>query len=717
VVDHLAAKGLTPLLYYPDGVAYLKDTGRQVSMDESDMRGVGERVAEALAGKTRSGFADFIKSGAQGIKVDEKCLALGVPFREIFREVHNLVSRAVYTKGTASKPARYETMNESIRRRLVELSRKLAAPEGKKLCNADPLLATAEKELETGGFTLPPDDEALRLGELIRTYYIYLQKHFPKAELDSWERVYGLLNVPAEHRQRYAVFDALYDRAYVVGKDLRVAGVLTFEEAYARICADGATLVDLPGSTSDQFAALSGYVAGQVSFSGIGASERDFAASLRRYVASRHVQCSVCGSEFDTGPWMAADVPANVKVQYFSNRLEGGTSREPKRNVCEVCRAQFLLEKLSYNVIRKSKTYFAHLYPYSFFTADYLNAFRQQLGDWRGAGVSSALLKVDEVHKDFRESGQLSLRFAPTKVNGNPVPRFSEVIGNVITEPVNAPGDNDTERFLFALENALILKLFVGCRAVLSDSDIPPLSAGEAVDFLIDSAPPAFRGLLPASSLTWQQSHELWDLMVLLHQVKPLVFEPKGGDPLVALVRALDGDPLELFAVTHRQVDRKSRGEQEQLRFGLLRKLCPLVSEIVTRKGGEAILGYIRDLATIAWEAKLKGDSLKDTALAKPLDVAFDVLERWDSDKETEEEIQALLRKEIGESIERVTEAKYWGQTKIQRIAEFVDVFWNKVFKEVHKGRLNDLLERRRRIRSTFIQLVADQIGKRKETD
>ena len=36
-----------------------------------------------------------------------------------------------------------------------------------------------------------------------------------------------------------------------------------------------------------------------------------------------------------------------IGVQSFSNRLEGGSSREPKRNVCDVCRAQFILEKLA----------------------------------------------------------------------------------------------------------------------------------------------------------------------------------------------------------------------------------------------------------------------------------------------------------------------------------------------------------------------------------
>lgn len=713
IVDYLKDKDLTPLLFYPDGVTYLQDRAHPISITETDIAAIGQCVVETMEGKAQGDLSIFIKNTSQGIKVPPICLTRS--FRDIFREVRNVIMGIGYTKSTASKPARYETMTESIRSRV---QKKLAAPKGKKAADAERLRAIAEEALATTIFTLPPDDDTLRLGELVRSYYIFLKDHLAKQVPNAWARIYDLLDISSDAWARYEIYDIRYDRPYILGKDLRAGRQLTFADAYALICEDGSALMGDREMEASKFAALADYVARYVTFSGVQTNERDFGAALLRYVDRNHVQCSVCGSEFETGLWRKKDVPANVKVQQFSNRLEGGNSRDPVRNVCEICRAQFLLDKLTYTAVGdKTRTYFVHLYPYSFFTAYYINAFRRQLDDWRGANVSSVLLKVDEVYKGFRETGQLAPRFAPTKVNGTPVPTFSEIIGNVITEPINAPGDNDTERFMFALENALVLKLFMGCRATLTDSDIPLFADEEAADFLIDNVPPAFRGLLPTNSLTWEQTRDLWKTMNLLHQIKSLIFDPKGSDPMVALVRVLDDDPLELFAVTHRLIGRKSKAEQEQLRFGLLRNVCPLVADIVRRKGGEIIVGYIQDLAHIAWDAKLKGDSLKDNSLAKPLDVAFDVLERWDPEKESEGEIRALLRKEIAETIERVTDPKYWGQTKIQRIAEFVDILWEKVFKEVHKGRINDLLERRRRIRSTFIQFVADEIVKKKKED
>jgi len=719
IVDYLKDKGLTPLLFYPDGVAYLQELAHPINITDADISAIGLRVVEIVESKTRTGFADFISNGPQGIKVDEKCLALGVPFRDIFHEVHNIIARTVYTKSTASKPARYETMTDSVRRRVRE---KLDAPKGKKTADAEQLRAIAEKTLTTNAFALPPDDDVLRLGELIRTYYVFLQKHFPKQVSDAWARIYDLLEISADVRARYEIYDALYDRAYVFGKDLRAAGQLTFDDVYARICDDGAALTGDRETEASKFAALADYVARHVTFSISQVNGRDFGAALRRYIDHNHVQCSVCGSEFETGLWRKPDVSANVKVQQFSNRLEGGSSSDPVRNVCEICRAQFILDKLSYPTIGdKTRTYFIHLYPYSFFTTDYINAFRRQLDDWHGADVSSALLRADEVYKDFGALQQFVPRFINSEKRiGISIPPYSDIVANVFTISLNAPGTNDTERFLFALENALVLKLFMGCRATLTDSDIPLFSDDEAADFLIDNVPPTFRGLLPTNSLTWEQTRNLWEMLTLLHQIKDLVIDrqaKKKHDPLVPTIRALDGDPLELFAVTHRLIDRKMKQGQERLRFRFLQDVCPLVANIAHRKGGKTIVGYIQDLARIAWDAKLKGDTLKDNSLAKPLDVAFEVLERWDAEKETEIEIHALLRKEIAEAIERVIDPKYWGKTKIQRIAEFVDIFWEKVFKEVYKGRLNDLLEHRRRIRSTFIQFVADEIGKSKEKE
>ena len=106
----------------------------------------------------------------------------------------------------------------------------------------------------------------------------------------------------------------------------------------------------------------------------------DFGESLRLYAAIRqYEQCCYCGTGLKASEWMAAQAPKSIGVQVFSNRLEAGSSRDPKRNVCAVCRAQYILEKLAWRSHgdkygAEQVTFYLHLFPYAFFTQPLLRA-------------------------------------------------------------------------------------------------------------------------------------------------------------------------------------------------------------------------------------------------------------------------------------------------------------------------------------------------------
>ena len=190
-------------------------------------------------------------------------------------------------------------------------------------------------------------------GELIRTYYIFLNKHFSETVTDAWLHIYRLFELPLDaedttYRKQYALFNALWDRGYIIGRDLYNVG-RGFDEIYELIVQDGTQFLETL-ETESEFGLLVDYVLKYVDFSFVTDRDRGFDTNLKRYVQDNHVQCSTCGSEFDTALWMKPDVPANIKVQQFSNRLEGGSSREPKRRVCSVCRTQYMIDKLCYNV-------------------------------------------------------------------------------------------------------------------------------------------------------------------------------------------------------------------------------------------------------------------------------------------------------------------------------------------------------------------------------
>ena len=697
-------KDLLPLLYYPDGVAYLVDRDSDIHITTDEIVAIGNRAVHNIESKTRGEFIKFIQGSPAGIKVDEKCIALGVSFAEIWNEVRNIISDRKYVAN-----AKVEAMNTKCRERLQGIRDKLS--------ESDPNVAGQVKLLDEildgETYLLLPDDVAIRLGELVRTYYIFLNKHFSETVADAWLHIYELLKLPlnaedAIYRERYELFNALWDRGYIIGRDLYDAGH-GFDEIYELIVQDGTQFLETL-QTESEFGLLVDYVLKYVDFNFVADRERSFDTNLKQYVVDNHVQCSTCGSEFDTALWMKPDVPANIKVQQFSNRLEGGSSREPKRRVCSVCRTQYMIDKLCYNVGGNTATFFIHLYPVSFFTDVFIRAFQRAQQNFENPDFPSVFLKTDDALRNYQEKTQLELTFSRTKVNGNPLPKFSEAIGNILTIPVNTPGNNHTENILFAIENALLYQRFLGCRAVLTDSSIPLFSGDEFSHLFVDHIPSPFRGWLSDNNLNSDMTQQTFEQLLKLHSIRSKIGSIDADD-LVRLIRSLNYDALELYYVTHRMIKREQAGNEPR-QFVTIRDTAQLIADVVAQKGGDTIMSHIKELARIAWEGRLKGDSLKDHSLAKPLDVAFDSLERWQSEHETEEEARAIMSKEVARAIERLA-PKFYGAKKLENISQFVTVLFDQIYKGTYQGNLLNLLENRKRIRSGYLYFITEMIPKR----
>ena len=713
-------KELLPLLYYPDGVAYLVDRNRYVHITTDEIVAIGNAVVHNIESKTRGEFIKFIQGSPAGIKVDEKCIALGVSFAEIWNEVRNIISERKYVAN-----AKVDNMNTKCRERLEGIRDKLGDPDPNAVEHQDGQLSLFNPEgaagqstsldeiLDAQTYLLPHVDDAIRLGELVRTYYIFLNKHFSKTVMDAWLHIYGLLELPLNaedtaYRERYELFNALWDRGYIIGRDLYNAG-RGFDEIYELIVQDGTQFLESL-ETESEFGLLVDYVLKYVDFNFVANRDRGFSTNLKRYVEDNHVQCSTCGSEFDTSLWMKPDVPANIKVQQFSNRLEGGSSREPKRRVCSVCRTQYMLDKLCYNVGGSTATFFIHLYPISFFTDVFIRAFQRAQQNFENPDFPSVFLKTDDALRNYKEKTQLELTFSQTKINGNPLPKFSDALGNILTIPVNTPGNNHTENILFAVENALLYQRFLGCRAVLTDSSIPLFSSDEFSHLFIDHIPTAFRGWLPYNNLNSALTQEAFKQLLNLHTIRSKIGSIDADD-LVRLIRSLNYDALELYYVTHRMIKREQAGNEPR-QFVTIRDTASLIAGVVAQKGGDTIMSHIKELARIAWEGRLKGESLKDNSLAKPLDVAFDSLERWQSNYETEEEARAIMSKEVARAIERL-DKRFFGIKKLENISQFVTVLFDQMYKGVYQGNLINLLENRKRIRSGYLYFITEMIPKR----
>ena len=64
-------RDLLPLLYYPEGVAYLVDQDRDVHITTDEIVAIGNAIVHNIESKTRGEFIKFIQGSPAGIKVDK----------------------------------------------------------------------------------------------------------------------------------------------------------------------------------------------------------------------------------------------------------------------------------------------------------------------------------------------------------------------------------------------------------------------------------------------------------------------------------------------------------------------------------------------------------------------------------------------------------------------------------------------------------------------
>lgn len=712
---------LIPLLYYPDGVAYLIERGREFAITANDLTGMAGHIAETISDLTTANFREFINSTGQGIKVDDKCLELGIPFKKILDEIYNLVQRRKLD------PVDLDAKARDWAQRGFEKAQK-QYPQA---------VETVQAALDNPDLLVSTDLDRLRLAELVRSYYVFLNKHFRKTISDAWEHIYPLLDLPPDRFPYYAYFDALWVRAYVISTDL----TLNEEEVYQRLLEDGRALTAGDRTDDPKTALLTQYLDLYALFSRRKLpSNGDNGRYLAHYVTHQHKQCVYCSGPFPTDKWMTADVRSDITVQSFSNRLRGGPG-EPKKHICAICQLQFMLEKLNYPEIRGEKTLYLHLYPYSFLTKPYLEGLQSTIRRivTEDTAVQALNMNVPQAIDNYLESVRHKSAFRPifrhrTKKDkpqpyGLYLPRYSETVGNVPIFPLNPGGANDTERFLFTLWNALLLQRHFGLKVILSNAAVPPLEAGHTPDLFVDNIPLACQGLLPHNDYLEYRPNsadipgpleDLWQDVAHLFKLRSLTATTEDKTP--RLVRALLGSPLNIFYETERLLEARLRGpEQGGLLTWLFQQALPHVEKLsLNQNRGGSFMSQLstelRQLAALAWQSGLRGSSLKKSALLFPVNEVFQKLRLLNEmvDRDT---LKAAAAQDIFDHLDRIADDRYKpGRKKQEAVKRFVDGWFDDVLEKIYGGNERKLLNDEKLIRSAYHFYIRDQIP-RKEAE
>lgn len=720
VVTHLRDKfGLIPLLFYPDGVAYLMPRGQTPTLGEQNLQTIGSSIADAISEMTGEQLTEFVESKPGGIKITRKCLQLGIPFHRIWK--------VVYGKATVRAErlvAKAEAMDEKARNRA----------EGHVEDNAETWPEAAEQVkalLEADEPVIALDKAGLTKAELARAYYIFIKGNFPKHADDPWHYVYRILDLPEEKWPIYEYFDARWDRPYVIAKDI----ALSEEEIHRRFVEDGTALLDEAGMKDPKIALFTDYVKRYVIFSFGEPKDVAFSTYLQHYEENQHNQCVMCSSTLPTQDWMSGDVRDDITVQAFSNRLRGGPG-DPKKQICALCRIQFLLEKLNYPPVRGENIIYLHLFPYAFLTAPYIQGVRVGIQRLTEENVveRALFLRREQAIESMAEDRPLNLDFTALTRSGKPqpyglyLPRYSRTVGNRIIFPLNPAGRNDTERFLFALWYAMLLQTYFGTKVLLSASPVAPLGKENFHDLYVSDVPLNARGLLRGNDYAAYKDGtaepgtlaDLWEQVQALFAFYRLTRSADTRrNELVAMVQSLGESPLHVFYTAEKLMEARADDREWRL-IRLSQRAFPHVETLVHSIGGNVMTKLsqaLKNLARIAWESGLRGRSLKKNSLMAPLDEIFKKLD-LQSDAADMDLLRAAAVEDIFEHLERIADAQYKpGKTKWQATQAFVNGFFDDVYEGVYGGKLQKLLADEKLIRSAYMFYIREEIPRKSKDE
>jgi len=630
-LDTYGSEACIDLLYHPEGVDYLLDKRVLLDWNPKTLRTVAEKIGQKFADLQFDQRAQFVKATPSGIVVDDAAIQSGASVEELFSVIAETVKRKQY------RLEWQEQRNTLVRADLNEsLSDNGTSDDLKERIT----LLLREHDL------IATEEDVLKQGEFVMAYRNFLKEHradqLKAIKQDAWTRVARLSQLPEESDAVYKLIDP-YRRGYCMARDLpnRTIEDMTQDaltdlaelesqaaEAITARKAKKAISIEVPQATSENeglsLSFDSAYIVDylerhlEVWDSASSTSDTshtsaisdtrpiqivDFAESLRRYADPKrqHKQCCYCGNALKANEWAAIQVPPSIGVQVFSNRLEGGSARDPMRNVCDICRMQYILWKLAWRSHRDKQggeqvTFYLHFFPYSYFTRPMLQAWWQSIQQVRNGDHTALFLDTKTYFREREQAYQnmqveVSTHYYYKGNEGVGIPMFSEAINNTPILPLIVSGSNYGKQFLTALEKTALLARWFDCRVILSRLPVPLLNLAnesigqEPVALLVENAPRSMSWLVPQAALTRTSVETLCKKLSKIHQLAERLSTKDDlfDDIVYDLAVAASEDPLALYQEADRLIEQhatRKKGKPEYQAIDLSHAIAPLLKEV-----------------------------------------------------------------------------------------------------------------------------------------
>lgn len=538
-----------PVFNYPEGTYYLVRTSTELKANKDFRNEIGFRVQKNLERLKASQFESYIgKDQKFGIKVSPEILGLA-SIREIFSIVDIKIQKKIKNKVFDIKESKAKD----------DFIKEMNNPKNESEKNKYISLLSRDS-------IFPTTQELMGLGELIRTFYIFISEHFSKEvkALDKnykeeWDYIYKVLGTEKEIIDLYSVTGESKQRPYMIAKDLELSYDAVLEKIVASLEIISAHLYNKESKEdSAQTNDLVDYVTKNISFSFSNDISYDFKENFINYVANNHKQCSCCNSPFKTERMSTADVADGIGVQQFSNRLVGGgSSAPPKRNICPICKEQFALEKITYKPLNKNKPIYLHLYPHSFMPQAFLMSLRNSFKELLKFELSTFEIDKKSILNKLKEGDLLSFKISNSKSFGIGAPKFpDEVINNHITLPINHYDSNVTENYLRFIDYAILINKYFNFKVLITESIIPNLTRDNFDEIYLDGLPSNLYGYVKKQNLNKDDMEVFWKKYLAINEISNVL--RTKDDAYTEVVVALNKGDNNIFHTIDRLIEKKS---------------------------------------------------------------------------------------------------------------------------------------------------------------
>lgn len=685
-------------LNYAEGTFYLVPANQEKQTDQDIYNNVANLLAKRLKKLKGGNASDFVTGSPLGIKINPEIFTTNLTIEDAFIAASNNV--------VLKRPYKLDSIKE------MEAKAIRRAKEG------------YEVLYDEQGNLFSKEPEVMQMGEILRTLYNFFQAHCSvlfkgknKKFEDAWQVIYQYLEITVQ--PAFATLDALNDRAYFIARIIKTDKNLNYGDLLNKIIKIAEVFVEeLSLSKADQSAnsEFTEYLKTVLTFSFFESKKVDFIKHLNVYSDLRHSVCSLCSQAIPAEAMMAGDVPKGLTVAQFSNRNLAGTN-DPKRNSCAICREQLLVEKIGF-APSQSKGFYLHIFPETFSPPLFIEAMRDTFNQLKKMDARALIFDTRAIARNY-ENDLLELTFKP-KASGLIIPLYSELIGNVITMPIYALGDNDTEKYLFALHYGLLIHRRFGQRVVLTQSIVPPVQADEMMEsdedngikLYLDGVPSALLGLVKSNSLNGQQSDHLFDL---LHNLKVIADQIGTGEDLIDLARSLNHGELGIYFAAHRAIERNSKDSHiANARGGDIAERLKQIARNIINNGDIAVTNTcltdtLEKMADIAWKKSIRGDSLAHTALIKPMSIVFQLLRRQ-SNKELSF-VKLVATEEILRHIERTSDYRVNAE-KSDAIESWTALFFDELLAKGFGADVRRLIQEEKYVKAAYTTLIRQQLRK-----